>query len=198
MPRPAPFVTAALAVVVAVCLLDSRDAVADGGEPVATIVPSDALNGVICCPNLPTPLAESVNTITLKNEQGNALSNVSVVVLLTASNPTCPAAVLSGVTNGAGVLTLTIAASGCRNHQPSAAVVKANGVTVRTYVNCKSPDYDGSGGNGAVALPDLIAFANEFNGVTPAGCHDYTNDGVTGLSDLIPFGSAFSLARHCP
>ncbi|MFN8549082.1 MAG: hypothetical protein U0527_14220 [Candidatus Eisenbacteria bacterium] len=36
---------------------------------------------------------ESINTITVKNQNGNAIANASVVVLLTASNPTCPAAV---------------------------------------------------------------------------------------------------------
>jgi len=187
-----------LAAVAAGASLDNHVAVGDGGQPVVSVVPSDALNGMICCPSLPTPLAESVNTITVKNENGNALANVSVVVLLTASNPICPGAVLTGLTNASGVLTLTISASGCKSLQPSAAVMKVNGVTVRTYINCKSPDYDGSGGNGAVSLPDLVAFANEFNGLTPPGCHDYTNDGETGIADLVPFGSAFSAARHCP
>jgi len=65
-------------------------------------------------------------------------------------------------------------------------------------VNAKSPDYDGAGGNGSVGIADLVSFANEFNGITPPGCHDYTNDGATGIGDLVPFGSAFSAARHCP
>ncbi|MFN8549083.1 MAG: hypothetical protein U0527_14225 [Candidatus Eisenbacteria bacterium] len=168
MPRPAPFVTAALAVVVAVCLLDSRDAVADGGEPVATIVPSDALNGVICCPNLPTPLAELGQYDHAKNEQGNALSNVSVVVLLTASNPTCPAAVLEWSNHGGGA---DPHHRRLRLQEPSAsaAVVKANGVAGPDVRQLQEPGHDGSGGNGAVALPDPDRVRERVQRVTPAG-----------------------------
>jgi len=188
------------ALIAFVCLaLSSAVAMADVPDPnQCSVTPSDALNGVICCPNIPSALTESINTITVKNQNGNAIANASVVVLLTASNPTCPAAVLTATTNASGVATITIAASGCAKAVPSACVVKANGVTIRTYVNAKSPDYDGAGGNGSVGIADLVSFANEFNGITPPGCHDYTNDGATGIGDLVPFGSAFSAARHCP
>ena len=163
-----------------------------------TVVPADQLSGVVCSPALPTPLTESVNTITVKNTSGGPVPDLSVVVLLTASNPACPGAVLTGTTNAAGITTITVAASGCSDFVPSACVIKINGVTIRSYINCKSPDFDGASGNGLVNLADLIAFANEFNGVTLPGCHDYTNDNTTNLSDLIPFGSAFSTAKHCP
>jgi len=179
--------------------LCSTIAMADVPDPAqCSVSPSDALGGVICCPNIPSALTESINTITVKNQPGNPIANASVIVLLTASNPSCPAAVLTGTTNASGVVTITIAASGCAQNTPSACVVKANGVTIRSFVNCKSPDFDGAGGNGTVNLSDLIAFANEFNGITIPGCHDYTNDGATNLSDLIPFGAAFSTAKHCP
>jgi len=163
-----------------------------------SVVPSDALNGVICSPALPSPLNESVNTITVRNSSGSPIFDASVVVLLTAANPACPNAVLTGITNNDGVVVITISAKGCSDLIPSACVIKANGVTIRSYVNCKSPDFDGAAGDGVVNLSDLLAFAREFNGVTPPGCHDYTNDGQTNLSDLIPFGAAFSTAKHCP
>ena len=173
-------------------------AFADYPDYQTTVSPSDALLGVICSPALPTPLTESINTITVKQVSGGPVQNALVVVLLTARNPACPGAVLTGTTNASGITTITVAASGCADGTPSGCVIKANGVTIRSYVNCKSPDFDGVGGNGVVNLADLISFANEFNGVLPPGCHDYTNDNLTNLSDLIPFGSAFSTAKHCP
>lgn len=179
--------------------LSSSVVLADVPDPAqCSVTPSDALNGVIVCPNIPSALTESINTITVKNSSGAPIANASTVVLLTASNPACPAALLTGTTNASGVVTITIAASGCADGIPSACVVKANGVTIRSFVNAKSPDYDGAGGNGLVNLSDLIAFANEFNGINVPGCHDYTNDNLTNLSDLIPFGAAFSTAKHCP
>lgn len=179
--------------------LCSTIAMADVPDPSqCSVSPSDALLGVVCCPNIPSALTESINTITVKNASGTPIAGASTVVLLTASNPSCPAAVLTGTTNASGIVTITVAASGCADGIPSACVVKANGVTIRSFINCKSPDFDGAGGNGLVNLADLIAFANEFNGITLPGCHDYTNDNATNLSDLIPFGSAFSTAKHCP
>ena len=80
----------------------------------------------------------------------------------------------------------------------ASCVIRAGGVVIRSYVNVKSPDFDGARGDGAVGLPDLLAFAREFNGISPAACHDYTNDDVCGLADLSIFGTAFSGAHHCP
>lgn len=167
-------------------------------EANSSVQPADALNGVVCCPNIPSALAASVNTITVKNDSNQPIANASVVVLLTAANNICPAAVLTGTTNASGIVTITVAAGGCADGVPSAAVIKANGVTFRQYANCKSPDYDGAAGNGLCNLADLIAFSAEFNALNPAGCHDYTNDSATNLSDLIIFGEGFSGAKHCP
>jgi len=179
--------------------LCSTIAMADVPDPgQCSVTPSDALSGVICCPNLPSALLESINTITVKNSSGNPINGASVVVILTASNPSCPAAVLTGTTNASGVVTITIAAGGCVDGIPSACVIKANGAPIRNFANAKSPDYDGAGGSGAVDISDLISFAAEFNGINVPGCHDYTNDNLTDISDLIPFGSAFSTAKHCP
>lgn len=191
----------AVLLVCAVILLfiAARPSVAGPGDPsMCSVVPSDALNGVICSPTLPSPLTESVNTITVRSSSGAPIINASVVVLLTAANPICPSAVLTGITDANGVVVITIAAKGCADVVSSACVIKANGVTIRSYINCKSPDFDGAAGDGVVNLSDLLAFAREFNGVVPPGCHDYTNDDQTNLSDLIPFGAAFSTAKHCP
>ncbi len=128
---------------------------------------------------------------------GHPIPAAQVTVTLGASNPRCPSTTLSGTTDQTGHVTITIAAMGCVDTSPSAAVIKVNGVTIRLYSNVKSPDFDGVGGSGRVDLADLLIFAAEFNG-GPAACHDYTNDSVTNLSDLVIFGEAFSHANHCP
>lgn len=163
-----------------------------------SVTPSDQINGVICAPAAPTPLAESVNTIRVLDPSFRPMVGAIVTVLLTPRNPACPGAVLSGTTDSNGTTAITIAAGGCADGLPSTCVVKVDGFTVRSYVNCKSPDFDGAAADGRVDLADLLSFAREFNGVTPPGCHDYTNDNQTDLSDLIPFGAAFSTAKHCP
>jgi hypothetical protein len=173
-------------------------AMADVPDPSkCQVSPCDALNGMIACPRIPSPLDESIATATVKNSSDAPINAASVVVLLTATNPACPNAVLTGITNSSGVVTITVAASGCTDGVPSAGVWKANGVTIRQYVNVKSPDYDGASGNGQVNLSDLVNFSGQFNGLLPAICHDYNNDGDCGLEDLVVFGKAFSGAKKC-
>lgn len=162
-----------------------------------TVVPADALNGMIVCPRIPSALTASILTITVKNSSNNPINNASVIVILTAANPTCPNAVLTATSNASGVATITVAASGCANGVPASGIVKANGVTIRSYSNVKSPDFDGAAGDGFTNLSDLVKFANEFNNIDPAACHDYTNDGACNLSDLIPFSEAFAGAKKC-
>ncbi|MFN8548976.1 MAG: hypothetical protein U0527_13675 [Candidatus Eisenbacteria bacterium] len=165
-------------------------------EIFAEVVPWDALNGGIVCPPNPTPLPASIAQITIRNSLGNPIPGLSVVVLVTQlSLPMCSE--FTGVTDSQGHVDIVCGAAGCAHHVPGALVIKANGVTIRVYQNCKSPDFDGASGNGAVGLPDLIAFAREFNGQSPPSCHDYTNDGLCNLADLTIFGPAFSRALHC-
>jgi hypothetical protein len=183
--------------------LVSSTAMADVPDPAqCTVQPADALGGLFVCPRVstggdPNPLAETINTVTVKNSGGVAIANASVQILLTALNPACAGAVLTGTTNASGICTITVSASGCADGVPSAGVVKANGVTIRSFVNAKSADYDGGAGNGFVNLSDLIDFAKQFNGVNPPVCHDYTNDNLCNLSDLVVFGKAFSTGKKC-
>lgn len=166
------------------------------------VVPADNLGpapgGMIVAPLNPSVLAATVNTITVKNSLGDVIVGANVVVLLGAANPACTAAVLTGTTNGSGVTTITLGAGGCSHQVPGSGVIKANGVTIRSYSNVKGPDFDGAGGNKAVNLSDLVDFADQFNGVSPPQCHDYDNDGDTDVGDLTIFGAAFSGANNCP
>lgn len=161
--------------------------------------PADELNGMLVAPNSPSTLDASILTIELRDVwRCEPVPDAAVVVYLTSLNPACPGAVLTGTTNAQGITTITVAAGGCADGVAGAGVIKANGVTIRSYVNVKSPDWDGARSDGVVNLADLISFAQQFNGIVPAECHDYTNDGVCDLSDLTIFGPAFSRGLRCP
>ena len=185
----------AVALILVACAATAFADVPDQSK--CSVIPADNLNGMIACPRIPSALTASILTITVRNSDNNPIPNATVVVILTASNPACPNADLDATTDASGVATITVAASGCAHHVPGAGIVKANGVTIRSYDNVKSPDWDGAAGDGFTNLSDLVQFANEFNTIDPATCHDYTNDGACNLSDLIPFSEAFAGAKKC-
>jgi hypothetical protein len=162
------------------------------------VQPSDALNGAVLCPDNPSPVPASKNTITVRNGDNNVIPDAVVTVTFTSLSVICPDAVLTATTNASGVCTITLAGGGCAHQVPSAAVFKANGVTIRDYENAKSPDYDGGGGTLLVNLPDLIQFSNEFLNTAPNECHDYDNTGETTLPDLIIFSPPFLGSNTCP
>lgn len=183
--------------------LCSTFASADIPDPAqCTVLPADNLGpapgGMVVAPLNPSVLAATVNTITVKNSAGAAISGANVVVLLGAANPACTAAVLTGTTNASGITTITLGAGGCSHQVPGSGVIKANGVTIRSYSNVKGPDFDGAGGNKAVNLSDLVEFANQFNGISLPQCHNYDNDADVDVGDLVIFGAGFSGANSCP
>jgi len=64
----------------------------------------------------------------------------------------------------------------------------------------KSPDFSGvepGGGDGTVDLSDLTDFAGECLAVDPPGCHDYDNNGLTNLVDLLIFSPAYASGTSC-
>lgn len=163
-----------------------------------TVLPADALVGLVLCPAVPLgPISQAVNTITVISNLGEPMADAAVVVLLTSATSACPGTVLTGSTSTAGVCTITLSASGCSGGSPGSGVIKANGITIRSYSNVKSPDFDGAGGNGVVDLADLLSFAAQFNGQHPAECHDYDNNHLCNLGDLVVFSGGFTTAKHC-
>lgn len=166
-------------------------------ESLSTVQPSDALDGLVFSPLNPAPSPASVNTITIRNSSNNPINNASVVISVGASTTLCGATVLTGVTNAAGQVVLTLGGGGCAHNQALSGTVQANGVTIRQYSNVKSPDYDGAAGNLSVGLADLTQFSNEFLDNVANECHDYDNNGNTGLEDLIIFGTPFTTAASC-
>lgn len=166
-------------------------------QALSTILPSDDLLGMVFTPTNQAPFPASVNTITIRNTSNEPIAHVSVWMEVGPRTELCGSSVLSGTTDVNGELVLTLRGGGCAHHTPLSAVVRAAGLTIRQYSNVKSPDYDGAGGNLAVTLPDLTQFSGEFGGGIPSACHDYDNNGTTGLSDLIIFGGPFQQAASC-
>lgn len=181
-------------------------AMADVPNPAfCSVQPSDALNGAVLGPDEEgaapfghVPLPASINTIIVRNGDNNPINQAVVTVSFTALSVVCDDAVLTATTDAAGECTITLAGGGCAHLVPSAAVFKANGVTIRDYENAKSPDYDGGGGNFSVNLADLIQFSNEFLNSAPNECHDYDNTGEVTLPDLIIFSPPFLGSNVCP
>lgn len=189
------------AVAIALATVVTLPARAEVPEPTCVeVTPWDGMNGVVLAPP-PTqgsPVPGTVGHVIIRSEDCNPIAGASVVVLFGADNVICGSAVLTGTTGADGSVDVTLPGGGCAHDITFGCVIKANGVTVRNYQNAKSPDYDGAGGNLEVNVADLIVFGNEFTDVTTNECHDYDNDGNTGLSDLIVFSSAFARVVQCP
>ena len=163
-----------------------------------TVTPCDQMVGVVVSPNVPNPIPATEVEVVVRNQTGSPIADAAVVFQNLDNDLVCPSAVLSGTTDAAGRVRFTLAGGGCKSDVPLAAVIKANGVTIRNYSNVKSPDFDGSGADLVVNLADLVQFSAEFLGNGPAVCHDYDNNGTTDLGDLIIFSPAFVAGAHCP
>lgn len=78
------------------------------------VQPADALNGGVGCPQSPSPILASVNTVVVRNSAGNPLPGTTVVF---ESGPTglnaCPSSVFTGVTDVNGEVTITLGFGGC-------------------------------------------------------------------------------------
>jgi hypothetical protein len=161
------------------------------------VVPADNLGGLVLCPDVPAPIPSTINTITVRNSSNNPIANASVVVTIAASHFICGSTVLTGTTDGAGEVVITLGGGGCSHNVPLSGLVKAQGVTIRDFSNVKSPDYDGASGDGLVNLTDLVPFSAEFTDAAPNECHDYDNNGDTALPDLVIFSLPFSNPNSC-
>ncbi|MEZ4655857.1 MAG: hypothetical protein R3E12_20280 [Candidatus Eisenbacteria bacterium] len=85
---------------------------------------------------------------------------------------------------------------GCAHNVANYGLVSANGVTIRRYSNCKSPDYDGASATKCLSRGPH-QFSSEFLDNAPNECHDYDNNANTGLEDVIIFGTPFTSAASC-
>jgi hypothetical protein len=143
-----------------------------------SVVPADADNGFILCPDSPVPIAESVYTVEVLDTYGIPVYHATVTIQFSDGIRLCTTAEQSWLTDVAGRCTIRLRGGGCLSDTPGAAIVQADGITIRTYPNVKSPDFDGSGPDGTVDLADLVRYR------TNDPCHDYNNDGVFNVLDL--------------
>ncbi len=162
-----------------------------------SVQPADALNGLVLAPLDPVPAPASVNVITVRSSSNAPIPGATVEVIVSSANSLCAATVMTGVTDALGEVTITLGGGGCSNGTALSGLIKANSVTVRSYDNVKSPDFDGAGGDLVVNLSDLVDFSNEFLGSAPSDCHDYDNNSSTDLSDLIIFSPTFVNPNSC-
>lgn len=188
------FALCALAVVASTAFAD----VPDASKCVSTL---DGANRLLIVPNTPTQYAGATFTLTIRNSANNPINNAAVEILvgglLDSKTKLCGGQATTGTTNASGIVTFNIGGGGCYKG-PSACVIRANGVEIRNYSATVSPDYAGTDNNGvagrwslSVALTDLSSFATAFSAGV-ASCHDYDNNGATGLTDLSVFGSCYN------
>lgn len=156
------------------------------------------------CPNgYAGPCVQSGFTITVRNAAGNTISNAVVEVLVGCQVDNrvnlCASNVLTGNTNGVGEISFNIGGGGCCKGESGAAVIRANGVEIRSFENVMSADYSVFDNIGEadksdlrVNPVDLAAFVNAYQGgVGPASCHDYNNQNGTDPVDLSTFVEAY-------
>ncbi len=155
----------------------------------SSVQPFDGINGVIVCPG---GIPATTVTVTVVDSGNNPMPNAEVEFLFLPQILICPDAVLTGLTDLNGQVTLVLEAGGCVRDTHNACLVKANGVIIREYHQVKSPDFDGAGPNHQVNLADLVAYGSGDL------CHDYNNDAIVNLSDLVIFASGFSPSHSCP
>ncbi len=177
-------------------------AFADVPQPSNCASTLDSTGRLLIVPNTPTPPYNGATfTVTIRNSANNPINNATVEILIggLADNKThlCSGQSTTGTTNASGIATFNIGGGGCYKGT-AACVIRANGVEIRNYSATVSPDYAGADNAGqaglwnmAVGLPDFSQFVIAYtNGVT--SCHDYDNNGATGLTDFAVFVSCFN------
>jgi hypothetical protein len=167
-----------------------------------TVTPCDQLGptgigGVVVCPGTPSGITAAVVTVVAKNAAGNVIPNASVVISMgSAQIVGCTTLPWVGTCDLNGVWTKTFSGGGCFSGA-GACVVTINGVPIRTYVNVKSPDWDGGAGNLIVQANDLSTFATGL-ATNAAGCSDMNNSGGTNIADFVIFVSGYTPSHNCP
>lgn len=158
-----------------------------------SVEPLDTINGVIIAPYDGAVPSSIVFNCNIRNANNDPIPNAFVeVVFGTPGNHfLCAGAVLTGTTDANGDVSFAIAAGGC-TVGANALTIRANNTPIRTTENVKSADFNGTSGDGQVALADFTVFGNAYVAGAP-GCTDYYNDGATGLSDFTAFGNVWGL-----
>lgn len=157
-------------------------------------VDADALSGVVLCPDVPSVIPQSIVNMTIRNQANNPIANAAVNIQF-AAGPMCFCTSMNynTTTDASGKASLTLRGGGCMRGVTDAAVIRANGVVVRTYSNAKSPDWDGAAGNCTVNLADAVRFVGPPTDL----CFDFASDGSKDLGDVVVFTAGFTPGHSC-
>lgn len=172
----------------------------------AVVTTLDTVGRLLICPDQPTPcnVAQFTVTVTLLGGAPDVGAPVVLVFNPICVGPSrialCTSAVVSRLTDAAGRATFNVAGGGCCKDL-GAVQIWVRGLLERSFNVIMSPDYamsDNVGLSGfwnyTVGLPDFAAFAAAYaSGL--GSCHDYDNNGSTGLTDFVVFAACFG--RHC-
>lgn len=196
-----------LFLILGVLALVASAAAADVPDASTSSTTLDGTGRLLLCPNGDTtdmsycPAANF--TVVVRNAAGNTIANAVVEILVgcQADNRTrlCDINETVKNTNAAGQVSFNIGGGGCCKGEAGAAVIRANGVTLRSFDKVMSPDYAGFDNVGVAGRADLDvdpvdlgAFVAAYQGgIGPASCHDYDNSGVTDPVDLGTFVQAY-------
>jgi len=193
-----------------VLALAATAANADVPDPSKCNTSIDGVQRVYMAPDGLGDIAAASFTVTVRNAANNPIANAVVEVLIggqgTNHTRICPSQTLTANTNASGVVSFNVGGGGCYK-VPNAAVIRANGVEIRSFGAVMSSDYTGSDNAGIPGRSDLLvnptdlsAFVAAYQGGTgPASCHDYNASGVTGPEDLGIFTVAYKGGTNrCP
>ena len=160
-----------------------------------TCNPCDAIAGMFVYPD-PVPGGLADIALNVRNADNDPIPGAFVEILFgaPANHCFCPDVVLTGTTDAAGNIAFSMSMGGC-TEAAGAAVIRANGVPIREYMNVKSADWDGSS-NCQVAGTDFTIFKNAYFANPGPGCHDYYNDGNCDGVEFTAFLQAWT--HLCP
>ena len=102
-----------------------------------SVLPGDALGGLLVAPSSPSPIAASITTVVVRNGANFPIANAAVAVSYESGIATCGADALLGFTNDAGEVTFTLGGGGCVIGEQFAGVIRTQGITIRLFSNAK-------------------------------------------------------------
>ncbi|UCF06280.1 MAG: choice-of-anchor D domain-containing protein [bacterium] len=135
-------------------------------------------------------------TVTVRDASNNPCPYVLVEVDVSDCSGLCidtPNG-LSAVTDSNGVAYIDARVGGC---DACNVVVRADGITIRTYSRIVSADWDGSWADGVVDSLDLDFLMLYYN-VSYEVCADYNGDGLVDISDFSFLGDFWGNANSVP
>jgi hypothetical protein len=177
----------------AATLTQDRSAVPDSTR--CTVQPWDTYGKAFVSPGDQTGV--DALTVIVLDAAGTPIPNAIVEIQLSTCGNLCvdsPVDGLDGLTNAMGRVVLNPRVGGC---QTCPVLVKANGVTIRTFGQVASPDA-WPVANGSVGLSDWTSFFSQYVTGIPTPCTDFNGDGALNTADSLLFVNAWLNANSGP